>query len=367
MPKLDSPAIRLALIGPDDTLRCGIADYVCDLRAALAERCDLRFFDYAESLRPRALDDREALLVHYERSRVPGRAYMQKLARIYPGKVFVVPHEVYGKDPLAFPYEALRSSNPLVLSFKRAVYRWRHRAYAHEKELEGRGFHARGVIPLSTPAAEVLKRSGATNVLNPVPHAAWSKPAGAISPKLPKREDLLPGRPAFVAGIFGFLNPGIDYALAFDMLRDFPTMGLLLVGGDRRSEGLRARLEEEILRRGLHARVAITGYVEAGDIPHYWALCDLFLCPFRFKSSTGSMLRLIHTGKPIIAGDLAIVHYLQSLGAPFLLYRGREELAGLLRRAQSRTLPAFPNTYPYDFDRVAREYLRVISGSLIAR
>ncbi len=370
MPMQASPAIRLALIGPDDSIRCGIADYVFDLRSALAARCDLRFFDYESSLKTQALSECQALLVHYERSRVPGPGYLRKLSLRHPGKLFVVPHEVYGKDPLAFPYEGLRSRHSLGLFLKKALYRWRHRAYAREKELEGQGYHARGVIPLSDPAAAVLRRSGAGNVLKPVPHAAWENPGHSVTGKLslagklPRREELLPAQPDFVAGIFGFLNRGVDYSLAFTMLERFPKMGLLLLGGDRGGGNLRTWLEEEILRRGLQGRVGISGYIETEDTPYYWSLCDLFLCPFRFKSSSGSMLRLVHTGKPIVAGDLAIVHYLQGLGAPFLLYRSQDELASLLRRAGARTLPAFPNTYPFNFATVAGEYLRVISEAL---
>ena len=94
--------LRIGLVGPDQTQPCGIADYTSRLAAALAERCDLTFVPFRDALLDPSLGECEAILLQYERSLVP-EGFPDRLAVHHPGRVHVVPHEVYDEDPFAFP------------------------------------------------------------------------------------------------------------------------------------------------------------------------------------------------------------------------------------------------------------------------
>ncbi|HKP98130.1 MAG TPA: hypothetical protein VJ385_20540, partial [Fibrobacteria bacterium] len=158
-----SSSLRIGLIGPDRTQPCGIADYTARLAVALAGKCDLVSVPFREALADPRLAACRGILVQYERSLVAadggGGGFLARLAARHPGRVFVVPHEVYDRDPFAFSYADLRSAFPLLLWLKRLRYLWLHRGYAAEKRLQARGYRAHRVIPLSGPGAEILRRA----------------------------------------------------------------------------------------------------------------------------------------------------------------------------------------------------------------
>jgi glycosyltransferase involved in cell wall biosynthesis len=380
------PIPRIGLIGPDRTQPCGIADYTGRLADALALKSDLAFAPFRSALSDSRLDGRP-ILVQYERSllsppSLPGAdRFLSALARRHPGRVFVVPHEVYDRDPFAFPYADLRSAFLPLLWMKRLRYRWSHRAYAAEKRLQARAYHAHRVIPLSAPGAEILLPLAGSKVLEPIPLAFFTPPipAGASTRREsdpsdpPRREAFFPSPPRAVIGIFGFLNPGSDYASALDMLAGLDAGAcLLLLGGPRReageapgSSGLsapRTRLAQAIAARGLQGRVHVTGFLPEASLDGHLRLCDAFLCPMRFKSNSSSLLNLIHLGKPILASDLPLTRYLKAQGAPLELYADAEGLRRAMAAALSGAAPAPPNRYPWDFGAVAEAYLRAVAA-----
>jgi glycosyltransferase involved in cell wall biosynthesis len=352
------PPVRIGLVGPDRTQPCGIADYVERLARALGDRCDLAFVPFREALTAPALTECRAILVHYERSLVPGPGFLPRLGARFPGRVYVVPHEVYREDPFAFPYSGLRASFPPWLWIKRAVYRWRHRDYAREARLQAAGYGAHRVIPLSGPNAGILEARSPGKVLQVVPHAYYVPPEAVPGPA---RTAYFPAAPRAVIGIFGFLNPALDYAQVFDLMAGLdPGISLLILGGPRSEGDLRARLEREAAARGLAERVRITGWLPAEQVGPHLRLCDLFLCPMRFKSNSGSLLHLIHLGRPILAADLPLTRWLKAEGAPIDLYRdalGLRERASAYLSGNARP-PA--NAYRWDFPAVARAYLEAM-------
>jgi hypothetical protein len=375
-------AFRIGLVGPDQTQPCGVADYTSRLGEALSAKCDLVFVPFREALASRALAECRAILVQYERSLVSGPGFVPALSARHPGKVFVVPHEVYAEDPFAFPYADLRSAFPPFLWAKRLRYRWRHRAYAREKRLQARGYGAHRVIPLSGPGADILRGlSGAdpARILDPVPHAFFDPPASLGEAKA-RRTDFFPEGIRSVIGIFGFLNPGLDYGSALDLLADLDAAtGLLVLGGPRpgarRVAGtgdgasgsanghgsVDAWLAGEVAGRGLGGRVRVTGYVPEASLADHLRVCDIFLAPMRFKSNSGSLLHLIHAGKPILAADLPLTRWLRDQGVPLELYAGARELVPLAKAALAHGHQAFAGRYPWSFPAVADAYLRVLS------
>ncbi|MEO6094567.1 MAG: glycosyltransferase [Fibrobacteria bacterium] len=369
-------------MGPDQTQPCGVADYTSRLGEAMAAKCDLVFVPFREALTTSALAECRAILVQYERSLVSGPGFIPALCARHPGKVFVVPHEVYAEDPFAFPYADLRSAFPPLLWAKRLRYRWRHRAYAREKRLQARGYGAYRVIPLSGPGADILRGlSGAdpARILEPVPHAFFDPPASLGAAKT-KRTDFFPAGIRSIIGIFGFLNPGLDYGSALDLLAELDAAtGLLILGGPRPGArrvadtgfgasgsanghgSVDAWLAGEIEGRGLARRVRVTGYVSEAALADHLRLCDIFLAPLRFKSNSGSLLHLFHVGKPILAADLPLTRWLRGQGAPLELYTGVRELVPLAKAALAQGHQGFAGRYPWSFPAVADAYLRILS------
>jgi glycosyltransferase involved in cell wall biosynthesis len=373
MERPGGPIGGIGLVGPSPGRPCGISDYVRRLEAAFREHLareggsggeGLVLSDFSRALSDPALDRCSALLVHYERSLVDDPAFLEGLSGRHPGKVFVVPHEVYGEDPFAFPYSSLRSRFPPLLWLKRLRYRWRHREYAREKALQRRGYGAHRVLPLSPEGREILLAAAEgpeieSRILPVIPHARFdARPAehrAAVPPP-----PVAPGR-GRIFGIFGFLNPGLDYGSAFDLLERLgPGAELRLLGGDRSDGALRSGLEREIASRGLAGRVAITGYIPEGDVPGRIGLCDAFLCPMRFKSNSGSLLRLFGAGRPILVPDIPLTRFLRDEGAPIHLYDGPEALLALGRAVMAGACRPPEDRYAWDFPAVADAYMRAM-------
>jgi hypothetical protein len=312
------------------------------------------------------LDACKAILVQYERSLVPGPDFLPRLSRRFPGRVFVVPHEVYTEDPFAFPYADLRSAFPPLLWLKRRLYRRRHQDYAREKSLQQAAYGAHRVIPLSGPGCEILRAladpTGA-RILDPVPHAYFIPPDSGFAASDPKRESFFPGGARTVLGIFGFLNPGQDYGMVLDLMGKLgPETGLLILGGAR-GQGA-ADLESEAAARGLAGRVRVTGYLAEKELSAHFRLCDLFLGPMRFKSNSGALLHLLHLGKPILTSDLPLTRYLKAQGAPLELYGNAGELAEKAAAIIGEGFPGTSNRYPWSFEAVAEAYLRIMQAEV---
>lgn len=361
MPPFPEPP-RLALVGPAEGRPCGIGDYVRRLEPALARRSRLLRTDYEGALSDPGTDACRALLVHYERSLVPGPGFLRALSARHPGKVFIVPHEVYPEDPFAFPYAGLRSSFPPLLWLKRIRWRWRHREYARERALQAHGYHSHRVVPVSREGGEILRAAAAgpdlaARILPPIPVARVEPPVPGSSPST-ARSPLFPDRPKAIAGVFGFLNPGLDYGSAFDLVEAFGGgLGLALLGGDRAGHPMAAGLAAEAARRGIASRVRITGWLPEDDLAGRLSECDFFLSPMRFKSSSASVLQLFGQGKPILVPELPLTRYLKDEGAPIDMYGGPGELLGLAREAVEGRREAPSDRYRWDIDAVAEAYI----------
>ncbi len=375
-------SLRIGLIGPDQTQPCGISDYTARLALALDQKCELVFVSYRNALshNTSAISDKtlgenalsrcQALLVQYERSLVPEKNFLLHLSEKLPGRVFVVPHEVYQDDPFAYPYHAIQSSFPPLLALKRFVYDWRHREYTQEKALQGRAYDAHRVIPLSGPGYDILKPLAGNKILNPVPLAFFTP----LSPDLanpivaghaPTRESFFPEGATTVLGIFGFLNPGLDYSMVFKLLEKLnPGVCLLMIGGPRPGAAEFFNPKLEATKRGLSKRVHITGYLPEEKLFAHLRLCDLFVCPMRFKSNSSSLLNLIHLGKPLLASDLPLTRYLKAEGVQVELYGDLMELTNLVKRVVEGGLGVKPNRYIWDFNATAEAYLKVMAAEI---
>lgn len=351
---------RIGLIGPDDSQPCGIADYTGLLREALGSRAEVAFAAYRDALEAGRFDSCQALLVQYERSLMPGWDFLPRLARQYPGKIYLVPHEVYAEDPFAFPYANLRAGCRPYLWLKRWRYRWRHREYGRENALQRRGYFAQGIIPVSPSGAEILKAWTPERVKTHIP-LAFPAPRPGFPGARPASRDYFPVPPRAILGVFGFLNPSHDYASLLDLLAGLEAgICLLMVGSYRDGERVGEKLDKEVAARGLTARVRVTGYIPAPALDAHLGLCDVFISPWRFKSSSASLLHLFPLGKPIFAADLPLTRYLRGEGAPLEIYTGPAELSAKVKAALEGRYRVPANRYPWTFDKVAEAYLQTM-------
>jgi phosphatidyl-myo-inositol dimannoside synthase len=115
-----------------------------------------------------------------------------------------------------------------------------------------------------------------------------------------------------------------------------PPFRYAIVGGG----GERARLEAMAVEYGIADRVVFTGEVSAGDLPRYFAACDIFVHPNRvvdrsdFEGFGLVFLEAAACGKPAIGGATGGVTEAVQDGITGLLVSGTdaEELAGVIER-----------------------------------
>ncbi len=384
---------NLGILGPDQNQPCGIADYTDRLNRAIAPLCNLSFLSYSKiQANPEKLDELkscDAILVHYERSLMPDKGFLRRLGKRFPDKIFVVPHEVYDRDPFAFDYAKIQSSFLPLLWIKQGLYHWRHREYAEEKSLQAHGYWAKAILPLSDSTAEILRPLAGGKVLSSIPLAFEEfKTAHGAVPRThlgaDHRTDLgtEPGpillskyfssNVKSVIGVFGFLNPSHDYGLVLNLMEKLPKdVGLLILGGNRKrdldsheQDRLDASIEKRVSEKKLNERIKVTGYIEEKLLPEYLSLCDVFINPMKFKSNSSSLVHLFSLGKAIFVSDLALTRYLKKEGAPLELYSGLEDLFAKVQRVLQDGVTA-ENQYPWTFSRVAAEYLRVVGGGRV--
>lgn len=392
---------RLGLIGPDKSQPCGIADYTARLKEAFSEafsetfsaaalpvrdggdsKCELIFTPIqkvfiATEINPE-LKKCDAVLVQYERSLFPNpNLFLNRLSQFLPERVFVAPHEVYETDPFAFPYEKIEAKFLPLLWLKQIRYRLRHRDFFSEKKLQQRGYFAHGVIPLSGPGFEILQKRILKNqnlkvaaekkVLAPIPLASFKlvdTESNLISSKI-DTISLFNSSVQKVIGIFGFLNPSLNYDLVFKMLKhQGEEIALLIMGGQRTADFSMGEVESMIANHGLQNRVKITGFIREEELPSYFSVCDFFISPMLFKSNTSSILNLLHLQKVILTSDLPICRYLKSEGAPIELYTTPNEFEKKIKAILAGEILPLTNQYPWSFEAVANAYLKAIKTSV---
>lgn len=377
---------HLVLVGPPHDKPCGIHDYVRRLAegftAAKADQGGLQVVDYSSALarvsQPQAalagstmsLSNQPAdFLVHYERSRVPSPYYLKAFAQALQSRnkgceanrhsrLFVVPHEVYARDPYAYDVDLIKGFWPLA-ALKKWRYRLQHQAWYREEALQKAGYHAHALFPLNKVAAGVLSEKMAGNkgmpriAMQVIPHArleAWkTQPQPAHPPAW--NPDL-----HWVWGMTGFLSASNDYAGLFSALRDLSGHGLVLFSGARETQSdLREKIEAEIHANGLVNRVHWQGYVPEENWPDAFAQVQGFVAPWKFRSATGSLFMALATGKPVVVADLPLSRELCEQGAGIVTVTPDQWVETLRAIADGqRACP--PDQYPWSYAAVAKTY-----------
>ena len=105
-----------------------------------------------------------------------------------------------------------------------------------------------------------------------------------------------------VVTIFGFVVRRKGYEVALEALGRLPDDVFLLIAGGCHPSDRTGFFEE--LKSRLPDRVIVTGYLPDDRIPVVMAATDVIAAPFTEMSNSGSIMRSIAYGKPIVASDL---------------------------------------------------------------
>jgi glycosyltransferase involved in cell wall biosynthesis len=173
----------------------------------------------------------------------------------------------------------------------------------------------------------------------------------------------------FVVGFVGSFKAwhGVDFLLkAFARLREEDAAYHLLLVGDG---PMRAVLEEETRRLGLHEAVTLVGNVPHEEVPRYLALMDVTVAPYpaleHFYCSPLKLYEYMAGGRAVVASRIGQVAEVVADGLAGLLYEpgDQEGLVGCIRRlradknlrrklGQSARMACLKNTWRQNAERV---------------
>ena len=132
---------------------------------------------------------------------------------------------------------------------------------------------------------------------------------------------------SLIAGYAGSFIPGKGVELIYELARQCPQVGFLVMGGD--PEGI-AQYEQRAQRDGIR-NLILAGFVANTDLPSYLAACDVLLLPnqrpkvatylgddpFRWTSPL-KLFEYMAVGRAIIASDLPVLREVLNEGNALL-------------------------------------------------
>jgi len=247
---------------------------------------------------------------------------------------------------------------------RRIAYRWVGRTAGRVVAVSGtiRRFLAEGVG---------LRGDNVATIYNGIDTERYEGTAGSD----PIRRELGIGPGALVVGAVGSLyavkgHVHLIRALA-DVARDLPDVACIVAG---RGE-LRAELEDEARRLGLHDRVRFLGY--RSDVPRLLAAMDVFVLPSLSEGLPLSLLEAMAAGVPVVATEVGGNAEVIDDGATGFLVPPRRsdllaerirEVLGDRSRARAMSLRARRSVQErFSADRMVRDYERLFGGLLAER
>lgn len=134
-----------------------------------------------------------------------------------------------------------------------------------------------------------------------VPEGVPHVPEVTISSEDAKSELGLAGKR--IVTVFGFVVRRKGYEIALEAFEQLPDDVVLLIAGGCHPDD-RTGFFEELKAQINSDRVVITGYLPDDRIPTVMAATDVIAAPFTEMGNSGSIMRSIAYGKPIVASDL---------------------------------------------------------------
>lgn len=319
--------MRVAYFSPLPPQRSGIADYSEALLPHLARHCELEVFieDYTPANQElgklvRARHWREfeeehargrydAVLYHIGNN--PLHVYIYELAVRIPGVLMLHEFNLHyllaevtlrRNDWEGYFRELEYNAGPEALEHARKAQRGEtqpeyDRIAMNRRLLE----NSLAAIVHSDYMVRLVRGAGFSLPLARIPHGVEVPP---LDTRQARSRLGLDNRP--VVGAFGFLKPYKRLYSAIHALRRleraFPDAQLLLVGEEHPHYPLRPLIQE----LGLDDRIRVPGFVSQEDFLQYMAACDVCL-NLRYPTvgeSSGSLLREMALGKPVVVSDI---------------------------------------------------------------
>lgn len=295
--------MRVAIHATTDA-RCGIAEYVRDLRAGLGGDVEAEVVPIGPGRRnplamlpvARRLNAADLAHVHHNygfwgRGSLSYRLVFETLQRAIRIPVILTPHSVFPLHPAGrapSPRQTLARALGLHAFIDRGTFAFAERIIVHSR-CHARLLRERGIPP--DRLVEIMP--GVPVVQQPAVEAVVRY----------RRTWELEGKR--VVGLFGFIQPNKNYELPVRALTDLPPdVALLLIGGARTlgEEPYVARLRELARALGVERRVRITGFLPREELALPLSAVDLFVLPYATDHSVSYSARLcLAYEKPILA------------------------------------------------------------------
>jgi glycosyltransferase involved in cell wall biosynthesis/SAM-dependent methyltransferase len=300
--------MRVALFTPLPPARSGIADYSEALIGELRDRVELDVFSKAEP----NFDGAKYDAVLYQIGNNGYHDFVYETALRHPG--IAVLHEsnlhhliadltIKRGDWDAYVSECEYQGGPQARAFAGRV-----RKLEVGPDYEGLPMtrrlleRSRGVIVHSRFMEDEVRQGGFTGPVAVIPHGAWIPEADRND----FRHRLGLDEFSPLAGIFGFLKPYKRIAQSLRafkrLVRVLPNARLILVGEPHAE----FPVESMIRSMGLAANVRVLGFTPIEEFTGYLAACDVVL-NLRYPTvgeSSGSMLRALGLGKPVLVSEI---------------------------------------------------------------
>ena len=300
--------MRVAFFSPLPPSRSGIADYSEALLEHLKPLADLEVFSGPD----RPFDPSRFDIAVYQIGNNPHHGFVYEAALRNPG--VVVMHEsnlhhliadltIRRNDWDAYLAECEYQGGPEALAFARRV-----RALEVGPDYEGVPMtrrvleSARALIVHSRFMADAMRGAGFRGPIARIPHGAWIPQASRNAWRYRLGIDEI----SPLIGVFGFLKPYKRIAESLRafrrLLRVVPAAKMILVGEPHPEFPLPSLIQS----LGLSAAVRIMGFTPIEDFTGYMAACDIVL-NLRYPTvgeSSGSLLRALGLGKPVLVSDL---------------------------------------------------------------
>lgn len=300
--------MRLAFVSPMPPARSGIADYSAALVRELERLVQVEVIAEAAA----GFDASRFDVALYQVGNNPDHGFVYEMALRSPG--VVVLHEANLHHLLA---DLTIRRGDWDAYLREAEYNGGAEALARAERVRSReagpDYHglpmtrrilerARALVVHSRAVEEAVRATGFRGPLARIPHGAGTPEADRWA----YRERLGLGPSTLLIGIFGFLKP---YKRVPEALRAFrrllklePAARMILVGEPHPDFPVHSLIRT----LGLEASVQVLGYAPIEDFVGYMAACDIVL-NLRYPTvgeSSGSLLRALGLGKPVLVSDV---------------------------------------------------------------
>lgn len=292
-------------------MKCGIAIYSRDYISELNKYCDIITATIDEIFHDKInfckkVDFCDLIHIQYETSLfiMNRKDLFSRFSRIKK-PVIVSLHEVYYDFPSVFPKWKLRGSK-FILPIKKILYDLKHPLQtAYSKHLKN-NFYADLILVHYNFQKNILIQKGISDKkINVLKYPLQINP-------LNTEFTWQPGK-TLKLGAVGFINPGFNYSLLFDVLQKLNiNWEFTWIGGMRNDEqkNLLTSITNYIALNNWEKRFFITGWVSEEKQNELLSKIDIYLALFNYRSSSGTLTKAIGSLKPVIATELDLTREL---------------------------------------------------------